>query len=216
MITTELNKLELNTTKSIISIGLTKSADSLSFFIKEKVKISVTDIEIRSNNQNSISKKTLANNYYLLTTEIKGEIAGKAYLIFDKLEVEKIVTGNLPQSVMNNPLQKAEMVMEFLLEIDNIITASVITQFSNILGAKMYGDVPKLNILEGNILHEYLQNNNLTQSKTIYINSRFIAEKMDIAPEFIWLLEDNFFQSVKMLVNNPTKMELVNKLNIVP
>ena len=212
---TELNKLELDTTKSIIGIGLTKSADSLSFFIKEKVKILVTDIEICSEDYSYISKKQESKSTYLLTTEIKGEIAGKAYLIFDKQEVEKIVADNLPQSIMDNPLQKAEMTMAFLLEIDNIITASVVTQFSNILDAKMYGDVPQLNILEGNKLQNYLESNNSTNTKTIYVNSKFVAEKMNIEPEFIWPLEDNFFQSVKKVVNNLAKMESLNKLIIV-
>lgn len=210
---TELSKIEYDITKEVISISLSKAADSLSFFIQEKVLFQLLDLKINSKEFSHLSKNESAQKNYLLTTNIRGEIGGKAYLLLNELEAEKLVATNLPESVKKNPTDKAIMTDAILLEIDNIITASVVTQFSNILQCKIYGDVPQLTILNSNEVGSFLSDKNSDNLNIIYFNSRFITNHVDINPEFIWLLDDKFFNSVKQVISDEKKMELLHKLN---
>ena len=101
-----------------------------------------------------------------------------------------------------------------LLEIDNIITASVVTQFANILQLKLYGGVPQLDILPQNVLNPFLnENNKKDHFNIIYFNSHFITNHLDINPEFIWLLDDKFFEGVKNIVSDEEKINLLQKIN---
>jgi chemotaxis protein CheY-P-specific phosphatase CheC len=212
---TALSKVELDITKEIINISLSKAADSLSFFIKEKVLIKIQDIKVNAESLAPISKKGNIEKSYLLTTNIKGDILGKAYLVFNEKEVEKLVDNNLPESIKIDPVAKASMTDAILLEIDNIITAAVITQFANILQCKLYGDVPHLDILSQDDLNPFLNNSNTDHFNVIYFNSHFITKHLDINPEFIWLLEDKFFAEVKNIVSDEEKVNLLQKLNSI-
>lgn len=212
--TIELSRVELDITQEIINIGIAKAADSLSFFIKGKVWIQLLDIKMNSANYSPLSRKYPTAKNYLLTTVIKGEAKGIAYLLFNESEAEKIGDANLPDSIKNDPVEKAKMMEAFLLEIDNIITGSVITQFSNILQCNIYGDVPSLKILAGHEINQYLSEKHSDDLNSIYFNVRFITENMDLTPEFIWLLDDKIFNSFKYLVSDEKKKELFQKLNI--
>jgi len=207
-----LNNVELGITKEIIHIGLSKAAESLSFFIKEKVMIQIVDIKVNSNDFNPISKKEDDGVKCLLTTNIIGEITGTSYLVFNTSEVNKIISTNFADVVFKSEDERDKMSSAILLEIDNIITASVLTQFSNILQKKMYGDVPAIDIVEKNKLNEHLNEKNKNNLNVIYINSHFITDKIDINPEFIWLMDDNFFSTVKSLVRDEKKLELIHLL----
>jgi chemotaxis protein CheY-P-specific phosphatase CheC len=209
---TELTKAELEITKDIINVGLLKAADSLSFFIREKVMIEINDIKINTHDRIPLSRKEPVKKSYLLMTNILGDIGGKAYLIFNELEVEKLVDANLPDSIKNNPAEKAEMTDAILLEIDNIITASVITQFSNIFQRKLYGDVPSLTILPENETNQFLNANHQQGFDPIYFNAKFISENIEIHPEFIWFMDDKFSIEVKNVMADEKKIETLQKL----
>gem|GEM_PF-512991 len=199
--TTNLDNIDLDYTKEIISIGLAKSADSLSFFLNEKVYLNPFDLKFNTDNYFPLSKKSNNyNNSYLLTTSVKGDFKGKAYLIFSEQEVETIFKTNFGPVTNFDAEQRLSMIRDFLCEIDNIITASVITQFSNLLKHNIYGDVPKLDILPSTKVNEFLRENNPGELKIFYFNTRFITKKVEISPEFIWLLDDSFFNKVNKII----------------
>lgn len=211
----KLNKVELDITKEVINISLSKAADSLSFFIKEKVMIQLLDIEIDAPLYNPISRRDNSAKNYLLTTHIEGDIGGVAYLIFNESEVEKLVELNLPDSIKKDPVKRESMTEAIFLEMDNIITASVVTQFSNILQRKMYGGVPHLDILKQSELNYFLNNKSSKLLNAMYINSRFLTKEVEINPEFIWLMDDTFFLNVKNIVSDEKKIELLRKMSTV-
>ncbi len=209
---TELDQVDLDFTKEVINIGLAKSADSLSFFLNEKVYIHPYDLKFNSNNYFPLSKKKSINNSYLLTTHIRGEFQGKAYLVFSEKEVDKLLLKNFPASIRENPAERTNVINDFLLEIDNIISASVITQFANLLKRNIYGDVPTLDIMPNTELNDFLRKNNPGELKIFYFNSKFVTKNVDISPEFIWLLDDRFFNQVNQLIGIEKKIELYSKL----
>jgi chemotaxis protein CheY-P-specific phosphatase CheC len=199
-----LKETELKTTDVILKIGLSRAANSLSFFIKEKVSVEIIDISIYSDIHSKKIKKNIPDNNYILYTIMRGDIGGEAYLILSESEVIKLTDKIFPTIGKKDHNEKTELINAFLLELDNILTASVITEFANIFRCKLYGDVPSLKILNQNETEVFFNEKKLPGSTVIYINSKFITETLDITPEFIWIMDDNFFNKITHLLQTKT------------
>jgi chemotaxis protein CheY-P-specific phosphatase CheC len=130
----------------------------------------------------------------LLTTEIFGDITGKSYLFFSDKEVDLLTVGIPVGKDASINLKE-----EFLKEVDNILSASVITKLSNELKAKMYGDIP---LLQGKTLAKIehtIEDDFSEQTEKIYINaiSFSVTGHPEIKPVFVWVLDSSVFESIK-------------------
>jgi chemotaxis protein CheY-P-specific phosphatase CheC len=182
----------------IVNLGLKKAAESMAFFTKESVEIKAS--EVREENLSKIDRiidRSSSDIHYVLTTEIKGELQGICYLIFTEEEVERILGVALPESVLNDPQKLRVMGDAILLEMDNIIVASVVTQFSNSFNYKMYGDVPRLGKSNTQDLKALMHKENEGRDQFIYFKSEMHTKSLDISPEFVWMLDDNFLKGVQ-------------------
>lgn len=185
----------------IVNLGLQKAAESMAFFTKEKVDITASEVKKEKLSKiDEIIDGTSADLNYVLTTEIKGELKGVCYLIFSEKEVEKILELTLPEKLRADPEKLRIMGDAVLLEMDNIIVASVVTQFSNAFEFKMYGDVPQLGKTTQNDLRKKLKSENNGREHFIYFKSEMHTENLDISPDFIWILEDNFLAGVQKVL----------------
>jgi chemotaxis protein CheY-P-specific phosphatase CheC len=191
-----LNKNELQVATTIVRQGLLRAADSLSFFMKEKVGISALELQVH--NGALISDKT-GKNIHLLTTEIKGELPGVCYLIFSEEEANALRDIALSVEIKSNPVLAAEMNDAIMLEVDNIISASVITEFSNLLKQKMYGDVPALKLVDRSELCDLLQEGTNKNLFVINFKTSFMSSNLNFCPEFVWLFNNKFLDSIKEL-----------------
>ncbi len=191
------NTQEMQTARNIISAGLVKAAESLSFFMNETITLNEVDqddqfsvhaIEIEKKNQ---------SNIHLMITKVIGELNGVCCLIFSEEEADQLRNTALPQEVLNSPEMMAEMSDGIMLEVDNIISASVITQFSNMLKVKIYGGVPALRKVDSVELENYLQNEINNELYLISFKTKFKSSHVSFAPEFIWLFDNTFVESIK-------------------
>ncbi|MES2837871.1 MAG: chemotaxis protein CheC [Bacteroidota bacterium] len=203
----ELNENQKNIAKSIINIGLKKAAESLSFFMKYNIKIegndfNIIDIKQAKTNSSNETKK-------ILTTELVGELKGVSYLIFTDNEASQLYKQCLPADVLNNETKLAMMGEAILLEVDNIITASVVTQFSNLLKVKIYGGVPNFSIMSDAQLLDIIEKKSNENTYLLNLKAKFVSEEANFSPEFLWLLDNQFIESIKNFENNE---EQVNKL----
>jgi chemotaxis protein CheY-P-specific phosphatase CheC len=189
----ELSIKELDIAKEIVNISLAKAADSLSFFIKQKVmmQISSVSLDVISSETNFTNLKT--DVFTALKTEIKGDFDGNCYLLITSEDKNKILDLTLPQSVLNDEVKKKEFGREILLEIDNIVTASVVTQFSNLLKYKMYGYIPQIKEVNFDDINHYLFSENNNQSALFSVKTKFSTEKDKLEPEFIWFMNKEKF-----------------------
>jgi chemotaxis protein CheY-P-specific phosphatase CheC len=191
------NTQEMQTARNIISAGLVKAAESLSFFMNETITLNEVDqddqfsvhaIEIEKKNQ---------SNIHLMITKVIGELNGVCCLIFSEEEADQLRNTALPPEVLNSPEMMAEMSDGIMLEVDNIISASVITQFSNLLKVKIYGGVPALRKVDSVELENYLQNEINNELYLISFKTKFKSSHVSFAPEFIWLFDNTFVESIK-------------------
>ena len=192
-----LNQQEMQAARNIISAGLVKAAESLSFFMNETITLNEFDQEDSlSVNAIEIEKKN-QTNIHLMITKVIGELNGVCCLIFSEEEANQLRNTALPPEVLNSPEMMAEMSDGIMLEVDNIISASVITQFSNMLKVKIYGGVPALRKVDSTELEKYLQEEINNEMYLVSFKTKFKSSHVSFAPEFIWLFDNTFVESIK-------------------
>jgi chemotaxis protein CheC len=195
-----LTTQEVSTAKDIIDLGLKKAAESLSFFMKEPISLKEVDFNVSNDQTISIKNTSSENNLYILSTEMKGELKGICFLVFNQEEKDEICKVALPPEIYNNPDKLKNMEEPLLLEVDNIISASVITQIANKLKQKVYGDVPKMTMMNAEGLKNAILEQMSPDKFIIGFQTEFISSKSNFNPEFFWVLDPKFFECVKQIV----------------
>lgn len=137
-----LNELEKDLFKEIANIGLSKAADALAVLSKEKVLLNAPDIHLVPPDRLIEIISGEGNSTIVVHSDIRGDLEGKTLLLFSQHHVEKFITESI--SVLNESKTNMDELRDsLLLEISNIITGSIITQFANIFKLKIYGSVPQ-------------------------------------------------------------------------
>lgn len=191
------NQQEIQTARNIISAGLVKAAESLSFFMNESITLNEFDQEEELSVHALEIEKKDQSNIHLLITKVIGELNGVCCLIFSEEEADQLRKTALPPEVLNSPEMMAEMSDGIMLEVDNIISASVITQFSNLLKVKIHGGVPSIRKVNSEELEQYLQEEINNELYLISFKTKFKSSHVSFAPEFIWLFDNTFVDSIK-------------------
>ena len=198
----EWNKYEMDIAKEIINIGLAKAADSLSFFTKEKVLISSLNIELKPLKEFSYPKDNKKQNFHVLTTEIKGDVDGACFLNFTQEAALSFWESALPSDVLEDVNKKIEMGKAILMEADNIITASVVTQFANLLGVRMYGFVPIYKQVNYKEMVKYMLSYAGDADVYLQFSAEFCSQKKSICPDFFWMLNAEFMNKVQEFIKH--------------
>lgn len=199
-----ITEAQLLFARKIVNQGLLKAAESLSFFMKETISLDGLDYNFNkpSNPADFTSKK--GENIHLLITEVIGELKGVCCLIFSNEEADRLRNAALSPEIMSNPEIMAEMSDGILLEVDNIISASVITQFSNILKHKIHGGVPKLKKLNSEGINQYVKSKLEDDMFIISFNTHFVSAHLDFSPQFLWLFDSSFTNSIRQYAAGET------------
>ena len=203
----QLNHIETDVAKEIINIGLGKAADSLSFFSQQKVIIRSSELVLKDTSEITTLSKKEGDNIHVLTTDIIGELTGVCFLIFNEKEVEKLLSISLPPAMLEDPEQKLLMSDAILKEADNIISASVITQFSNLLDFNIHGSVPEMDILSEDKILSFLLSRGGDNKYFLQISAQFHTEEVDFSPEFIWFLDTTFIDGIKKFVKDKSYLD---------
>ncbi|MBK6267251.1 hypothetical protein JKA74_19575 [Marivirga sp. S37H4] len=135
-------------------------------------------------------------NPTVLITDIIGEVKGKSYLVFNETDAKAV-----PEMLISK-MKTLETNPDFceiiLKEVDNMVSASVITELSNQLDLKIYGDVPKYfspDIVNKEWLLEEMENNK--EMFAILSSANFAFKgNYKISPYFIWILDKDFYKTL--------------------
>ncbi|MEM7549440.1 MAG: hypothetical protein AAF363_07195 [Bacteroidota bacterium] len=196
-----LSKEDRKNARQIIEKGYAKAVKSLSNISGKYFKLidpeitfglSLTDLPLIENEQ---------KEFILLTTDIIGQFRGRSYLMLSEEESDKIVEACYPD--LDHDIQNHEIRESILLELDNILSASVIAEFANFLGVQVYGDVPQIMKTNNAELKEMMKNDFKNDRDHEYIfaisNTRFSLEpeELSLSPQFVWKLTREFLDAVK-------------------
>ena len=193
----DLTPQEIDVARKIISAGLVKSAESLSFFMNETISLKDFDAEKNLDNPPLELGKKDESNIHLLTTKVIGEMKGICCLIFSEEEADHLRKAALPQEILDSPEMMEEMSDGIMLEVDNIISASVITQFSNLLKVKIHGGVPDLKKVSFEEMEDYISSEVNNELYLISFKTSFESSKAQFNPEFVWLFDNTFIDNIK-------------------
>lgn len=191
---THSNRQHENYILQVMNKGFERAASAFSRFIDVPVRKTNTRFVMVRQDEPFTFMYDNATDVRVLTTQIIGEFAGKSYLIFDRDECEEVF-----RVVSKGKAGLSEGLKDpLLLEIDNIISASVIAELANALHAEIYGDVPVLHTLSASRLQELIrQDVEHTPSSVIFTQTTFaFDDHQHISPQFVWKLSSQVFDMI--------------------
>jgi chemotaxis protein CheY-P-specific phosphatase CheC len=121
----------------------------------------------------------------LLTTDVFGDLTGKSYLFLSARDYE-VITRSIPSTKSSINLKE-----EFLKELDNILSAAVITKLSNDLNKKMFGDIPVMAGETSSQLEDIINDDFMEQVEELYVSSVSfsIGNDVSVQPLFLWVID---------------------------
>lgn len=130
----------------------------------------------------------------LVATDVIGEVCGKSYLLLNTREFDQ-----LSQRVYGTEDALMDFKEEFIKELDNVLSASVITKLANALHLNMYGNIPILvNPFSCN-LRSVIYDDFSEEAKSVYVNAiHFTFDKYpELKPCFIWVVDQDIFDRIE-------------------
>jgi len=188
-----LSEIEQDAFVEIINIGLSKAADALSLMIKERVLIRCIEVmgPIEVFNE-------MGNDRIKLVTDLRGDVEGSCYFIVTESEAQYLTSKTFGADNASKKFELTELNEGFLLELDNIISAAVITQLSDLLGVNIFGDVPRI---ESGISQQGIDRM-LREFTPLFFKTQFRTEQTTFNPGFYWFLKPNVITEMKNLIDN--------------
>lgn len=177
---------QTKTLEAIVHDGYTRAANSLSTILGHHVTVNNEKIVIQKDTRHIAMSFVNHENIRLVITRIIGELRSESYLLLTH-EEESIICGMCRNAFGGTSVENSVIVKE----IDNILSAAVVTELSNALKLKIYGGVPELYYAKNNISLAELMNNAQDEGDYFIItNSNFKFEGHgSISPVFIWKFE---------------------------
>jgi chemotaxis protein CheY-P-specific phosphatase CheC len=200
---TKLNFREQQYISELLQAGYNHAAKAFASFTGHEVTISNVKLEFTDDPKILSSWVPGNSRFVTLTTDVIGDLKGKSYLVFSMLEAERVVKACQPAKWQSDRPDLAEAL---LMELDNILSASVITELSNKLGSRIYGDVPFFHELAGDdffkmILKDFGSNQRQPGDILLISNAYFkFEDDREMRPQFIWKFNANFLKAVSLAV----------------
>lgn len=191
-----LNAQELNTLRYIIENGHKRAAQAFSSLVEQHVCFEIPHFKCLEAGTHEFLDK-LDDNLTLVVTDIIGEVGGSSYLLLSEQENIELQKACFPD---DSKLAQSKVMGEALIkEIDNVISAAVITEFSNTLGLQIFGSVPQLHtVSDASIKEKIKQDLRTNDNYYLLANTRFrFANNDQLQPQFFWRLTSDFIQCVR-------------------
>lgn len=173
--------------QSAYKSGFLNAASSLSMMTKHNIDYNGLMMGHHKLDVDCFTEKIsfkLNGSSVLVTTEVCGDVPGKSYLFLSEKEFE-LLTGSIPAG------QGIDLKEEFIKELDNILSASVITKLANELKYKMFGDVPVFVGKVNGKIEDIIYDDFSEQTEDIYISSAqfSFANHPTMRPFFVWVID---------------------------
>ena len=190
-----LNNEEESFTNKLLKGGIALANLSLSKFINSPILINMINTGTFKLSQAHF-KPHATGSAALIKTELVGEMEGVNYLIFSERELKKLYSTCLGENYDQLP-DSETMKQGLLTEVSNVMASSFISEIAETLGLEMYPNVPSILPLEGKDIDQYILSNSGKIQNMIYLNVQLQGKDLDITPEFIWILHENFLNNIK-------------------
>ncbi len=182
--------------EEILQKGYRRAAASFSTMIGSAVRIENKRVDVVSDKKVIGQAINDRDNLILIVTSIIGALKGESYFMLTGNE-EQVICEMCKKAFGGGTSIKNELVLK---EIDNIISAAVITEFSNALSLRIYGDVPNLFHSSDPVLWNSAIRVDEGDDYFIMANANFEFEgQSPVSPSFVWRFE----KKIMTLIEKP-------------
>ncbi|WP_333818757.1 hypothetical protein [Ohtaekwangia sp.] len=196
MITHRFTKESESRAKSAFEKGFVHAVSSFTQFANIPVDYKIVHEGVHTVEDDDV--KGLCNlkadkSNLLVTTEIIGNVFGKSYLLMTNQEFEILSGGIYGKDASVLTIRE-----EFIKELDNILSASVITKLANELGLKIYGNVPVMvrpfaSELASVIFDDFAED--VSGVYVIAIHFKILSYP-ELKPCFVWVVDQDIFTTI--------------------
>lgn len=191
----EENEMEVAT--KLIFDGLSMAKASMEMILQSPITLKKISYGEKIGESPMIDSRD-RQSVQVIKTELRGELKGTSHLIFSEEDVARVCEACLPSVVLESDSAQNQMMKTgFLTEIDNMVAAAVITEFSNFLGVDIYGHVPTLQIMKAEEVNDYLVNEATEFDSIIHFKAIFHGDELNISPDFIWIFQNDLVDRIK-------------------
>lgn len=192
------NELEIAT--RLIFDGLSMAKSSMEQILQSPITIKTIDYGDENKKFPSVNIVP-GSTLQIIKTGLIGDLKGTSHLIFTKKDVEKVCRACLPAKFLDeNTPENQMMKLGFLTEIDNMVAAAVITEFSNFLGVDIYGMVPTMQLVKAEEVDVYFQEESKVFDSMIHFKAIFQGKELDISPDFVWIFQNELVEKIKQQI----------------
>jgi chemotaxis protein CheY-P-specific phosphatase CheC len=190
-----LSKPEIEFAEELMRKGYLRAADSFSSIVRQPVSITATKIELHTTLDKIMSAIQKHADQVILITDIIGDIRGKGYLILTQEESRQLY--QLCLAAFSDKAARPIAEDTVLKEVDNILSAAVISEFSDALGLNIFGDVPVL-VQDSKLAAFDLTSESQENSWFLITTTSFIFNGLEkLKPSFLWKLNNDFLVHVR-------------------
>ncbi|MFY0686639.1 MAG: hypothetical protein JXQ90_05720 [Cyclobacteriaceae bacterium] len=184
---------ELGPAADLIQDGLKDASAAMGAILQTPIDIKKINYDVESAQDILKFSSKTEDPLHLLRTELMGDLQGVCYLILSQDEVDKIITSCLAPEMVK------DMKDGFLTELDNMVAAAVITQFSDQTGLTLFGHVPSLIMKKSDEANKHIEEESKEFSSVLHFKAVFHGSELDISPDFIWMVQEEFVDKIKTL-----------------
>jgi chemotaxis protein CheY-P-specific phosphatase CheC len=136
---------------------------------------------------------------HVMKVSLKGPVGGAFYFLINSHEVETINNNCLPKQMeAATNSENRQIKYGFISEIENTIAAMATTEISEFLGVQLFGMVPETSVIQGKVVNDFLRAEARANNANFYVRSIMKGINIDVAPHFVWMLDDEFKNILKL------------------
>lgn len=136
---------------------------------------------------------------HLVKLVFSGDIRGAFYFIILDHEVDLINSVCLPQEFQSDKRTESKLMKHgFMSEIENVIAALSMKEISEYLGVQLDLKVPQIKILPCDKIDEFFEKQNKIYKTAFHVKSLMEGVAVNVSPYFIWLLDANFIDILRL------------------
>lgn len=183
----------------LVHNALGKAVDSMEKMLK--VRIKANHITFEPGPMGTIPELDQLGRFktHLVKMVFSGDIRGAFYFIILDHEVDLINAVCLPEEFKSDKRTENKLMKHgFMSEIENVIAALSIKEISESLGVDIGLKVPQIQILSGSEINDFFEKENKIYRTAFHVKCVLEGQVVNIAPFFIWILDENFIRILKL------------------
>lgn len=191
---------QLKIIRELVDDALKKAVDSMERMLKIPLRIDYTDYGNGPLNRIAEFDNLGRFKVHIIKVIFKGGVTGGIYLAINGHEVDQLTRACLPEKIHSENTSESKMMkLGFIVEIENMIAAQVVSEIADFLGVELIGDVPAVDVIKGSSVNDYFKNENRALGTSFHVKSVLASRlSVDISPFFIWMLDDRFVDHLRL------------------